>query len=85
MMFYPGSGPLDGGKTLRPAALFLIIWVVQELLYYEIGEAKTLEASLWYDCMLSYGLHPSGLYRHWRGLGLHKVDYKGGDIHIRTT
>ena len=43
---------------------------------------QTLKASLWYDCMLSYGLKPSGLYRHRRGLGLHKVGYKG-DIHIR--
>ena len=24
-----------------------------------------------------------GLYRHRKGLGLHKVGYKGGDIHIR--
>ena len=43
----------------------------------------TLEASLWYDSMLSYGLKPSGLYRHRRGLGLDKVGYKGGDIRIR--
>ena len=26
---------------------------------------------------------PSGLYRHRKRLGLHKVGYKGGDIHIR--
>ena len=26
---------------------------------------------------------PSGLYRHRRGLGLHRVGYKGGDLHIR--
>ena len=26
---------------------------------------------------------PSGLYRHRRGLGLHGVGYKGGDLHIR--
>ena len=26
---------------------------------------------------------PSGLYKHGRGLGLHKVGYKGGDLHIR--
>ena len=26
---------------------------------------------------------PSGLYRHRRGLGLHRVSYKGGDVHIR--
>ena len=26
---------------------------------------------------------PSGLYKHWRGLGLHRVGYKGGDLHIR--
>ena len=26
---------------------------------------------------------PSGLYRHRRGLGLHRVGYKGGYIHIR--
>ena len=43
----------------------------------------TLEASLWYDCPSSYGLKPSGLYRQRRRLGLHKVGYKGGDIHIR--
>ena len=26
---------------------------------------------------------PSGLYRHLRGLGLHRAGYKGGDLHIR--
>ena len=26
---------------------------------------------------------PSGLYRHQRGLRLHRVDYKGGDLQIR--
>ena len=26
---------------------------------------------------------PSGLYRHRRGLELHRVGYKGGDLHIR--
>ena len=26
---------------------------------------------------------PFGLYRHRRGLGLHRVGYKGGDLHIR--
>ena len=26
---------------------------------------------------------PSGLYRHQRGLGLRRDDYKGGDLHIR--
>ena len=26
---------------------------------------------------------PSGLYRHWRGLGLHIVGYKEEDLHIR--
>ena len=25
---------------------------------------------------------PSGLYRHRRGLGLHRVGYKEGDLHI---
>ena len=44
---------------------------------------KTLEASLWYDCCSSYGLKLFGLCRHRRGLGLHKVGYKGGDMHIR--
>ena len=33
--------------------------------------------------MLSYGLKPSGLYRQRRGLGLHRVGYKEGDLHIR--
>ena len=27
---------------------------------------------------------PSGLYRHRRGLGLHRVGYKEGDLHIYT-
>ena len=26
---------------------------------------------------------PSGLYRHRRGLGLHRVGYKGGDLYIQ--
>ena len=26
---------------------------------------------------------PSGSYRHWKGLGLHKVGYREGDLHIR--
>ena len=38
-MFYPGLGPLDGGKTLL-LLIVLMIWVVQELIYHEIGEAK---------------------------------------------
>ena len=33
--------------------------------------------------LIAYGLQPSGLYRHRRGLGLHKVGYKEGDLHIR--
>ena len=39
-MFYPGSGPLDGDNTLFPAWLILMIWVLQELIYHEIVEAK---------------------------------------------
>ena len=27
---------------------------------------------------------PSGLYRHWRGLGLHRVGYRKGNLHIRS-
>ena len=27
---------------------------------------------------------PSGLYGHRRGLGLHRVGYKEGNLHIRT-
>ena len=49
---YPGSGSLDGGNTLRPTWLILMIWVLQELIYHKIIEAKTLEASLWYDCCI---------------------------------
>ena len=26
---------------------------------------------------------PTGLYRHWRGLGLHRAGYREGDLHIR--
>ena len=44
----------------------------------------SLEASLWYDCMfLVLRTKPSSLYRHRRGLGLHRVGYKEGDLHIR--
>ena len=59
-----------------------MIWVVQELIYHEIREAKPEK--------LAYGMivvvlrtKPSGLYRHRRGLGLHRVGYKGGDLHIQ--
>ena len=37
---YPGSGPLDGSNTLLPAWLIWMIWVLQELIYHEIVEAK---------------------------------------------
>ena len=34
--FYPGSGPLDGGKTLRPAFACIHMGVVQSTcIYYE--------------------------------------------------
>ena len=63
-------------NTLVPQPGFLSI------LQNQLGVA--LDAlTLWYDCLLSYGLKLFGLYRHWRGLGLHKVGYKGEDIHIR--
>ena len=26
---------------------------------------------------------PSGLYRHWRGLGLQKVGYREGNLHVQ--
>ena len=51
-MFYPGSGPLDGGKTLRPVDLFLMIRVLQELIYHEIGEAKPYKLA--YGMIVSY-------------------------------
>jgi hypothetical protein len=36
-MFYPGSGPLDGGKTLRPALVYINDGVSStELIYLEI-------------------------------------------------
>ena len=36
-MFYPGSGPLDGGKTLRNALVYIDIDVSStELIYLEI-------------------------------------------------
>src|SRR4051812_50214850 len=48
----------------------------------------TLEAILWYDCCSScccvLRTKPSGLYRHRRGLGLHRVGYKEGDLQIRN-
>jgi hypothetical protein len=35
-MFYPGSGPLDGGKTLRPALVYIDGISSTELIYLEI-------------------------------------------------
>ena len=40
---YLGSGPLDGGKTLRLARLILMSIGVKELIYHKIVMAKTLE------------------------------------------
>ena len=36
MMFYPGSAPLDGGKTLRPALVYIEGVSSTELIYREI-------------------------------------------------
>ena len=33
--------------------------------------------------VLGLWIKPSGLYRDWRRLGLHRVGYKEGDLHIR--
>ena len=52
--FYPGSGPLDGGKTLCPARLILMIWVVQEQIYHEIKEAKPQKLA--YGMIVVYGV-----------------------------
>ena len=35
-MFYPGSGPLDGDKTLRPALVYIVGVSSTELIYLEI-------------------------------------------------
>ena len=35
-MFYPGSGPFDGGKTLRPALVYINGVSSTELIYREI-------------------------------------------------
>ena len=35
-MFYPGSGPLDGGKTLHPALVYIDGVSSTELIYREI-------------------------------------------------
>ena len=40
---YPGSGPLDGGKTLRLSRLILMSMGLQEWIYHEIVMAKTLK------------------------------------------
>ena len=47
-MFYPGSGPLDGGKTLRPALVYIdgdvsstrliYLEIVRCVLTIELGE-----------------------------------------------
>ena len=36
MMFYPGSGPLDGGKILLPALVYIDGVSSTELIYLEI-------------------------------------------------
>ena len=46
MMFYPGSGPLNGGKTLRPALVYIDGVSSTELIYLEI---------------ISCGLNPNGM------------------------
>ena len=33
--------------------------------------------------IMSVRTKPSGLYRHRRGLGLHRVSYREGDLHVR--
>ena len=45
-MFYPGSGPLDGGKTLHPALVYIDGVTSTELIYLEI---------------ISCGLNPNGM------------------------
>ena len=54
-----------------------MIWVVQEWIYHEIKEAKPYKLAYGMIVLLSYGLKPSGLYRHQIGLGLHRVGYNG--------
>ena len=59
--------------------------MLQELTYLEIVIAKPYKSSL-YDYgneSLHFRTKSSGLYKHREDLGLHKVGYKGGDIHIR--
>ena len=80
-MFYPGSGPLDGGNTLLPVWLILMIWVLQELIYHEITEAKPQKLAYGMIGVLVLRTKPSGLYRHRRGLGLHRAGYREGDLH----
>ena len=58
-----------------------MILVLQELIYHEIVEAKPYKLA--HGMIVVLRTKPSGLYRHRRGLGLHRVGYKGGDLHIR--
>ena len=49
------------------------------MIYHEIVEAKLAYGMI----VVALRTKPSGLYRYQRGLGLHRVGYKGEDLHIR--
>ena len=52
------------------------------MIYHEIIEAKPWKLA---TIMIVVVLRtkPSGLYRHLRGLGLHRVGYRERDLHVR--
>jgi hypothetical protein len=59
-MFYPGSGPLNGGKTLRPASVYINGDVSStELIYLEIVMCvQLLGLGERYCVDVPYGLNP---------------------------
>ena len=44
--FYPGSGPLEGGKTLRPAFDCIHMGVVQSIYVYHETDLMNMRLSI---------------------------------------
>ena len=53
------------------------------MIHHEVVEAKPYRLAYGMIVVVVLQTKPSGLYRHRRVLGLHRVSYKGGDLHIR--
>ena len=52
------------------------------MIYHEIVEAKPQKLAYGMIVYVVLRTKPSGIYRHWRGLGLQRVGYREGDLYI---